>query len=94
LAQEENEQNQTDLQIESISPPYSPDEILGTSHMNQIHKRQLQNAESMAKKGNLKNNLYALQNHQKIKTFASNELGMQPLFLKNIKHLQKKETPL
>jgi hypothetical protein len=57
LAQEENEQNQTDLQIESISPPYSPDEILGTSHMNQIHKRQLQNAESMAKKGNLKSAL-------------------------------------
>ncbi len=57
MAQEENEQNQTELQIESISPPYSPDEILGTSHMNQIHKRQLQNAESMAKKGNLKSAL-------------------------------------
>ncbi len=57
MAQEENEQNQTDLQIESISPPYSPDEILGTSHLNQIHKRQLQNAESMAKKGNLKSAL-------------------------------------
>ena len=54
---EENEQNQTELQIESISPPYSPDEILGTSHLNQIHKRQLQNAESMAKKGNLKSAL-------------------------------------
>jgi hypothetical protein len=57
LAQEENEQNQTELQIESISPPYSPEEIIGTSHLNQIHKRQLQNAESMAKKGNLKSAL-------------------------------------
>ena len=57
MAQEENEQNQTELQIESISPPYSPEEILGTSQLNQIHKRQLQNAESMAKKGNLKSAL-------------------------------------
>ncbi len=57
MALEENEQNQTDQRIESISPPYSPDEILGTSHLNQIHKRQLQNAESMAKKGNLKSAL-------------------------------------
>lgn len=46
-----------------------------------------------AQKQECTNRLHAFQNHQKIKLFAKNELGMQPLFLKNLKHLKKNEVP-
>ena len=36
--------------------------------------------------------LHGLKNHQDIKTYAQNELGMTPLFLKNIKKLSSTES--
>jgi hypothetical protein len=57
LGIEDKELNQTEVRLETISPPYSPEDIVGSNHLNQIHKRQLQNAELMAKKGNLKSAL-------------------------------------
>ncbi len=57
MAIDDMESNQTEIRIETISPPYTPEEIVGGNSQNQIHKRQLQNAESMAKKGNLKSAL-------------------------------------
>jgi len=44
------------------------------------------------RKQQLRSHLGALQNHQKIATFAQETLGMKPLFLKHIKHLPKNET--
>ncbi len=43
------------------------------------------------KKQELTNKLLGFQNHQKIKEYATNELKMNPLFLKNIKKLS--DTP-
>lgn len=39
------------------------------------------------KKQHLTHMIHALQNHQKIKTYAAQELKMNPLYLKNIKKL-------
>lgn len=57
MAIEDKESNPSEIRIETISPPYTPEEIIGNHPQNQIHKRQFQNAESMAKKGNLKSAL-------------------------------------
>ena len=66
--------------------------LVKLSYKKQAYELKLKDLKT--KKQKLTNHLHALQNHQKIKTFASNELGMQPLFLKNLKHLPKNETPL
>jgi len=58
LASDKIETNQDkNLQSEGISPPYSVEEIIGDIAVNQAHKRPLQNAESMLKRGNLKSAL-------------------------------------
>ena len=62
------------------------------SYKKQTYEQKL--ATLKAKKQELANHLHALQNHQKIKLFAKTELGMQPLFLKNIQHLTKNEKSL
>jgi cell division protein FtsB len=63
--------------------------LVKLSYTKQTYEQQLQNLKT--KKQALINHLHALQNHQKIKTFASTTLGMRPLFLKNIASLPKKE---
>ncbi len=65
--------------------------LVKLSYKKQSYEQKLK--ELRTKKQLLANHLHALQNHQKIKAFASSELGMQPLFLKNLKHLPKNETP-
>ena len=58
MASENIETNQDkNIQSEGISPPYSVEEIIGDIAVNQAHKRPLQNAESMLKRGNLKSAL-------------------------------------
>ena len=58
MASDNIESNQDrNLQSEGISPPYSVEEIIGDIPANQAHKRPLQNAESMLKRGNLKSAL-------------------------------------
>ncbi len=66
--------------------------LVKLSYKKQTYEQRFK--ELKTKKQILTNNLHALQNHQKIKTFASNQLGMQPLFLKNLKHLPKNEMAL
>jgi cell division protein FtsB len=65
--------------------------LMKLSYTKQAYEQK--NKELKAQKQKLINHLHTLQNHQKIKAFASSELGMQPLFLKNLKHLPKSETP-
>ncbi len=64
--------------------------LIKLSYKKQAYEQKLKNLK--IQKQRLTNHLHEFQNHQKIKTFARNELGMQPLFLKNIKHLSKNET--
>lgn len=65
--------------------------LVKLSYAKQTYEQQLQILK--AKKQQLVNHLHALQNHQKIKTFAATTLGMRPLFLKNLKSIPKPETP-
>ena len=66
--------------------------LVKLSYKKQAYEQEIKALKT--KKQLLTNQLHVLQNHQKIKTFARDELGMQPLFLKNLKHLPKNETPL
>ncbi len=65
--------------------------LVKLSYTKQAYEQKLKKLNT--KKQKLTNQLHAFQNHQKIKAFASTELGMQPLFLKNLKHLPKNEIP-
>ncbi len=63
--------------------------LIKLSYTKQTYEQELKILK--AHKQKLSNQLHEFQNHQKIKAFAKNELGMHPLFLKNLKHLQKNE---
>ena len=65
-------------------------QLVKLSYKKQTYEQKLKELKTSEQK--LTNHLHALQNHQKIKAFASSTLGMQPLFLKNLKHLPKNET--
>ena len=55
------------------------------SYQKQAFQQTLKKMQS--KKCTLTTHLHELQNHQKIKAYAKNELQMAPLFLKKIKKL-------
>jgi len=66
--------------------------LVKLSYKKQTYEQKIKDLKTQKQK--LINSLCALQSHQKIKKFANNELGMSPLFLKDIKHLPKNETDL
>ena len=65
--------------------------LIKLSYTKQAYEHELKILKT--RKQELVNQLHALQNHQKIKIFAATTLGMQPLFLKNLKSLPKNEAP-
>ncbi len=60
-------------------------QLIKLSYQKQTYEQTIKTL--LAKKQELTNTLHAAHNHQKIKAYATNELHMEPLFLKKIKKL-------
>lgn len=64
--------------------------LVKLSYQKQIYEQKIKSL--FLKRQLMTNKIHALQNHKEIKTYATNELKMNPLFLKNVKKISLKKT--
>ncbi len=65
--------------------------LMKLTYQKQAYEQKLKQLKT--KQQELTNRLLTFKNHQKIKEYATNELKMSPLFLKNIKKLSPTPSP-